>query len=62
MKSLERVMRDEPFVNFSTRLDIESAERRRRLEQQTGMKTRDLVAEALRRFEVEFSQDRESLK
>jgi hypothetical protein len=49
---------DEPFVNFATRLDLESAERRRRLERQTGLPTRHLLASALRALEADLNQRR----
>lgn len=49
---------DEPFYNFSTCLDREGAERRRRLERKTGLCTRDLVAEALRVLEASLNREK----
>ena len=40
-----------PGVNFFTRVDIETDDRRRRLQQRTGYSVPRLVGEALREFE-----------
>jgi hypothetical protein len=41
-----------PGVNFFTRVDPETDERRRRLQQRTGYSAPRLVDEALRKFEA----------
>jgi hypothetical protein len=48
-------MRDALYTNFSTRFDVETTERRRRLEQKTGFPAYRLVAEALRVLEEKLS-------
>ena len=47
-------MADIAYVPFATRLDVETAERRRRLEQKTGFPAYRLVAEALRVLEEQL--------
>jgi hypothetical protein len=43
--------RAKPGVNLFTRVDLETDERRRRLQERTGYSVPRLVAEALRKFE-----------
>jgi hypothetical protein len=50
----ESAMADIAYVPFATRLDVESAERRRRLEQKTGFPAYRLIAEALRVLEEQL--------
>jgi hypothetical protein len=43
-----------PGVNFFTRVDLETDDRRRRLQQRTGLSAPRLIADALREFEAHF--------
>jgi hypothetical protein len=48
-----------PGVNFFTRVDLETDDRRRRLQERTGLSAPGLIAEALRELEahLEASSD-----
>ena len=41
-----------PGVNFFTRVDLETDDRRRRLQERTGLSAPRLIANALREFEA----------
>jgi hypothetical protein len=55
-------MADVAYVPFATRLDVETAQRRRRLEQKTGFPAYRLVAEGFRALEEQLCAKEETTK
>jgi predicted DNA-binding protein len=55
-------MRAQPSVSLFTRVNLETAERRHRLQSRTGRTTPDLISEALKLLEIRLNDPRSSLE